>query len=134
MHSDGFTMCRPMLRKFLNIEQFCEGRIYKMKTKTFGEIGASSLNNFARALDDWISWNNFIIFRPKVQGDIAFLIFMYTAAFFFFFFFFKFCDLGTLAKFSIFWAVISKFHHKLNKIQNFPIFQFSLMVQSLYKF
>jgi len=75
-----------MVHKFLSIEQFCEGRIYKMKTKTFGEIGASSLNTFARALDDWISWNDFIIFRPKVQGDNAILIFMYTAAFFFFFF------------------------------------------------
>jgi len=84
VHSDGFTMCTPMVHEFLNIEQFCEGRIHKMKTKTFGEIGASSLNIFARALNDWICWNDFIIFRPKVQGDNAFLIFMYTAAFFFF--------------------------------------------------
>jgi hypothetical protein len=84
VHSDGFTMCRPMVHEFLNIEINCEGRIHKMKTKTFGEIGASSLNTFGRALNDWISWNDFIIFRPKVQGHNAFLIFMYTAAFFFF--------------------------------------------------
>jgi hypothetical protein len=42
VHQDGSAMFKPMVQELLNIEQFCQRKFNKIKTKYFMEIGASS--------------------------------------------------------------------------------------------
>jgi hypothetical protein len=41
-HRGGLVMFRPTLPELLNIEQFCESKFNKIKTKYFKEAKASS--------------------------------------------------------------------------------------------
>jgi len=42
VHQGDLPMLKIMVQELLNIEQFCHWKFNKIKTKNFGEIGASS--------------------------------------------------------------------------------------------
>jgi hypothetical protein len=39
MHQCGFVIFRPMMQELLNIEQFCERNLKKLKLKIVGKSG-----------------------------------------------------------------------------------------------
>jgi hypothetical protein len=43
VHKGNFVMFRHKVQEFLNIEQFCQKKIKKIKTKKMKEIGVHSL-------------------------------------------------------------------------------------------
>jgi hypothetical protein len=66
VHQDGSALFKPMVQELLNIEQFCQRKLNKIKTKYFREIGASSWY-YWKSLYKWDSqWQKIQFHKPSL--------------------------------------------------------------------